>query len=57
MPSVKMAKISPKIYKFLISSKRPSIKDVSSEGEGVGYKKLHFGETFKAEVGRQGEGG
>ena len=28
--------------------KGPSIKDVSSEGEGGGYEKLQIGETFKA---------
>ena len=37
--------------------KGPSLKDVSSEGEGGGYEKLQIGETFKAEMGRQGEGG
>ena len=50
--SEKIVKKSTKVV-----SKGPSIKDVSSEGEGGGYKKLHFGETFKGKVGRQGEGG
>ena len=35
----------------------PSIKDVSPEGEGGGYEKLQIGETFKASMGKQGEGG
>ena len=38
-------------------SKGPSIKDVSSEGEGGEQEKWHFGEIFSTKVGRQGEGG
>ena len=33
---------------LMILSLGPSIKDVSSEGEGGGYEKLQIGETFKA---------
>ena len=38
-------------------SKGPSINDVSSVGEGGGFKNLQFGAIFKAYLGRQGEGG
>ena len=34
-----------------ILSKGPSIKDVSSEGEGGGYKKWHFGGDFQGLIG------
>ena len=45
---VQNKKIPKPLKIFGIITKGPSIKDVSSEGEGGGYEKLQIGETFKA---------
>ena len=48
---MEMAEMRQKVLQqrlLAIIGKGPSIKDVSSEGEGGGYEKLRIGETLKA---------